>query len=55
MSVTIQLSGMESESQVHKAESGWKVGDQSVDRENRECQAKKDNGNIQESVRENEK
>ena len=46
MSATIQLSGMESERQVHKAKSGQKVGDQSTDRENQEYQVKKGNGNI---------
>ena len=46
MSVTIQLSGMESESQVHEAKSGQNVGDQSVDRGDQEYQVKKGNENI---------
>ena len=38
-----------------KLKSRMKVGDQNVDKENREYQVKKDNRDIQESVRENEK
>ena len=55
MSATIQLSGTESKSWVREAESGWNVGDQSVDRGDQEYQVKKGNENIQESVRGNEK
>ena len=55
MSVTIQLSGMESESWVREAESGQNVRDQSVGRGDQEYQIKKDNENIQESVRGTEK
>ena len=46
MSVTIQLSGTESESWVCEAESEQKVGDQSIDRGDREYQVNKGNGNI---------
>ena len=46
MSATIQLSGTESESQVHKAESGQNVRDQSIDSGDREHQVKKGNGDI---------
>ena len=46
---------MESKSWVHEPKSGTKVGDRNVDKENREYQVKKDNRNIRESVRENEK
>ena len=46
MSVTIQLSGMESESWVCEAKSGQNVRDQSVDRGDREYQVKKGNENI---------
>ena len=38
-----------------KPKSGTKVGDRNVDKENQEYQVKQDNGNIQESMRENEK
>ena len=38
-----------------KLKSGMKVGDRNVDKENQEYQVKKDNRNIWESVRENEK
>ena len=38
-----------------KPKSGMKVRDRNVDRENQEYQVKKDNRNIQESVRDNEK
>ena len=55
MSATMQLSETEPESQVCETESGIKVRDQNVDKENGEYQVKKDNRNIQESVRENEK
>ena len=55
MSATIQLSEMESEVGYMKPKSGTKVGDQNVDKENQEYQVKKDNRNIRESMRENEK
>ena len=38
-----------------KLKSGTKVRDQNVDKENQEYQVKKDNRNIRESMRENEK
>ena len=46
---------MESESWVCGPKSGTEVGGQNVIKENREYQVKKDDRNIQESVRENEK
>ena len=38
-----------------RLKSGMKVGGQNITKENREYQVKKDNRNIQESIRENEK
>ena len=46
MSATIQLSEMESESWACGTESGVKVGDQNVDKENQDYQVKKHNRNI---------